>query len=310
LEEEPGQNWGITAAASPRTHPAVKNGWLPAGLHGQWVINGIGVIIRAGHQLLIAVLSDGQPTHNAGIAQAQAAARAAASAITSMTTRSDAPAPEEGMMNDSTRVMRRPRQARPIATRTAAAIIATAALALLAAACSGSPSSTGSGGSPNAAGPTSAGGSTDTPSAVAYSHCVRSHGVPNYPDPGSDGQIPKGNAQHFGVSSSQLQTAQSACQHLLPATGAFAQQARQCFSAGDCPAALVQQILTAERKFAQCMRSHGVSNWPDPSLDSEGRPIFNLVPVGITHSEVHSPPIATKMTECQRLDPAPGAMAA
>lgn len=79
---QPGQNWGITAAASPRTHPAVKNGWLPAGPHGQWVINSIGVITHAGHQLLIAVLSDSQPTHNAGIAQVQAAARAAASAIT------------------------------------------------------------------------------------------------------------------------------------------------------------------------------------------------------------------------------------
>jgi hypothetical protein len=212
-------------------------------------------------------------------------------------------------MNDSTRVLRRPRRAWPPAARTAAAVIATAALALLAA-CSGSSSSTGSGGSPNAAGATSAGGSTASPSAVAYSDCVRSHGVPNFPDPDPrTGGIPKGNAQQFGVSSSQLQTAQSACQHLLPSTGSLQQQAQQCFTAGDCPQVLVQQILTAERKFARCMRSHGVPNWPDPSLDSEGRPIFNLVPVGITHSEVHSPPISTKMIECQRLDPAPGAMA-
>jgi hypothetical protein len=206
-------------------------------------------------------------------------------------------------MNDGTAVMRRPWQAWPRTARTAAAIIATAALALLAA-CSGSPSSsTGSGGSPNAA------GSSSSPSAVAYSSCVRSHGVPNFPDPGSDGQVPKGSAQQLGVSSSRLQTAQSACRHLLPTTGSLLQQAQQCFMAGDCPAALVQQILTAERRFAQCMRSHGVANWPDPSMDSQGRPIFNLVPVGITHSEVHSPPISTKMTECQRLDPSPGAMA-
>jgi beta-lactamase class A len=79
---QPGQDWGITAAASPGTHPAVKNGWLPGGQHGQWVINSFGVITHAGHQLLIAILSDGQPTQNAGVAQAQAAAKAAASAIT------------------------------------------------------------------------------------------------------------------------------------------------------------------------------------------------------------------------------------
>jgi hypothetical protein len=79
---QPGQNWGITAAASPATQPAVKNGWLPAGPHGQWVINSIGVITHAGHQLLIAILSDGQPAQNVGIAQVETAARAAASAIT------------------------------------------------------------------------------------------------------------------------------------------------------------------------------------------------------------------------------------
>lgn len=79
---EPGQNWGIAAAGSHATDPAVKNGWLPAGTHGQWVINSIGVVTHGGHQLLIAILSDGQPTQNAGIAQVETAARAAASAIT------------------------------------------------------------------------------------------------------------------------------------------------------------------------------------------------------------------------------------
>jgi beta-lactamase class A len=79
---QPGQQWGITAAASHDTHPAVKNGWLPGRPRGQWVINSIGVIAHAGHQLLIAILSDGQPTQNAGIAQIETAARAAASAIT------------------------------------------------------------------------------------------------------------------------------------------------------------------------------------------------------------------------------------
>jgi hypothetical protein len=137
---------------------------------------------------------------------------------------------------------------------------------------------------------------------------MRSNGVPNYPDPGSDGGLPKGNAQQFGVSDSQLQAAQSNCQHLLPTGGSFQQQAQQCISAGDCPPALVQQMLTADRKFAQCMRSHGVPNWPDPTIGSEGGPIFNLIPADITHSETHSPPISTKIAECLRLDPAPAGL--
>jgi hypothetical protein len=38
-----------------------------------------------------------------------------------------------------------------------------------------------------------------TQQAVAYSHCMRSHGVPRYPDPYSDGQLPKVGAQQLGV---------------------------------------------------------------------------------------------------------------
>jgi hypothetical protein len=79
---EPAQAWGITAAAAAHTRPAVKNGWLPVGPDGQWVINSIGVIRHAGRRLDIVVLSSGQPSEAAGISQVQAAARAAAAAIT------------------------------------------------------------------------------------------------------------------------------------------------------------------------------------------------------------------------------------
>jgi hypothetical protein len=78
---EPAQAWGITAAATAHTRPAVKNGWLPLGPDGQWVINSIGVVRHAGQRLDIAVLSSGQPSEAAGIRQAQAGARAAAAAI-------------------------------------------------------------------------------------------------------------------------------------------------------------------------------------------------------------------------------------
>jgi hypothetical protein len=79
---EPGENWGVTAAAGRRTQPAVKNGWLPDGPLGLWVINSIGVITHHGQRLLVAVLSSGQPSEQAGISQVQAAAAAAAAAIT------------------------------------------------------------------------------------------------------------------------------------------------------------------------------------------------------------------------------------
>src|SRR5580693_3572352 len=178
-----------------------------------------------------------------------------------------------------------------------AAIIATAALALLAAACSSTPSPAGSGGSP------AAGGSGTSPSAVAYSHCIRANGVPNFPDPPSGGQVPKADPQELGVSSSRLQAAQRDCQHLYPTNGgAIGASLRQCEETGDCPQAMVQRVLNSMRMVARCMRSHGVPNWPDPSVDSEGRPDFNLLHV---HGfDPNSPQINNKMNECGHAMPA------
>jgi hypothetical protein len=75
------QAWGVSAAATPGTSSAVKNGWLPGGSRTTWVINSIGVIHDDGYELLVAVLSNDQPSESAGIAQAEAAARAVVSAI-------------------------------------------------------------------------------------------------------------------------------------------------------------------------------------------------------------------------------------
>jgi len=201
---------------------------------------------------------------------------------------------DEGTTNHSTDLARRPRAARPPTARVAAAIIGTATLALLAAGCSGSPSSTAARGSPNS-------DPSSSPSQVHYSDCMRSHAVPRYPDP-SDGQLPKGGAQAFGVSSSVFSEAQSACHHLLPNAGSFQVQASQCMLAGDCPPAVVQQMLAIDRKFARCMRSHGVPNWPDPTIGLAGSPGFNLARVGITHAQSHSAPMSNTIAECQRME--------
>jgi hypothetical protein len=137
---------------------------------------------------------------------------------------------------------------------------------------------------------------------------MRSHGVPKYPDPGSGGQLPKGGAQAFGVSDSQFQAAQRTCQHLLPTGGSFDEQTRECIQAGNCPPALVQQMLTDDRKFAQCVRSHGVPNWPDPTLDSNGAPVFRISAAGITRSQTRSSPMENKIMACLNTDPAAAAL--
>ena len=184
-------------------------------------------------------------------------------------------------MNHSTRIMRRPRQASPSAVRTAAAITTTA-LALLTAACSSSPSSTGSGGSSNA------GRSANTQVGINYASCMRSHGVPSYPDPNRSNELPNGlpkvSSEELGVSSSQYQAAQNDCARLLPNGG----QQTQTQS---------QQDLSAMRRFAQCMRSHGVPTWPDPTSGSAGWG-FNLL--NVQGFDPNSTEIDNKMNICGR----------
>jgi hypothetical protein len=121
---------------------------------------------------------------------------------------------------------------------------------------------------------------------------MRSKGLPNFPDPqpSSNGKFP--SAQDLGVSDSQYQTAENACQQLLP-VGANDQF----------PPAEVQQLLIGMRQFSQCMRSHGVANWPDPSINSSGQPFFNVSGQGITRAQTHSSGLESKMTECQHLLP-------
>ena len=196
------------------------------------------------------------------------------------------PALPVGVMNHSTRVMRRPWRAWLLAARDAAAVIASAALVLSAAACGGSPPSTGSGGS------TSAGGSPNS-QLLAFSQCMRSNGVPNFPDPqAGSSNVKFPGAQQLGVSSSRYQAAQNACQHLLPA-GADDQF----------PPAEVPLLLSGMRTFSQCMRSHGIQNWPDPMVGPQGSPVFDLGAVGISRSESLSSRFQTTIAACQHLLP-------
>jgi len=185
-------------------------------------------------------------------------------------------------MNASTRGVCRAWRAWPPGARTAAAIIATAAVALPAAACGETT-------------PVTSNLPPASPQAklLAFSRCMRSHGVPNFPDPqpGADNAKSPGAGQ-LRVSPSQLNAAERACQHLLPpgVDDHF-------------PPAEVQLLLPGMRRFSRCVRSHGVPNWPDPSIDSEGRPVFVLSAHGFTLQQAHSPRITHTVDECQHLLP-------
>src|SRR5215472_19215811 len=124
---------------------------------------------------------------------------------------------------------------------------------------------------------------------------MRSHGVPDYPDANGSGQLPKitpANEAQLGVSDSRFQVAQTACQHLWPYQGPTAAEARQ--------------ELADAVKFARCMRSHGVPNWPDPRTDPDsGRAEFvlSISRVGFDPRSP-SPQILAKAHVCERGIPA------
>jgi len=121
-------------------------------------------------------------------------------------------------------------------------VVAVAAVSLLAAGCGGGSSTTAA--------------TTPQNGLVAYSHCIRSHGVPSFPDPAANEGIPK---DKIPVANPRLAGASSACEHLMPAGGLG-------------PQATAQQLRTRlvdELSFARCMRAHGTAHFPDPSADSE-----------------------------------------
>ena len=175
-----------------------------------------------------------------------------------------------------------------------AIILAAAALAVLATACSGGPKPAG--------GSSGAGTTATLPSAVAYSHCMRTHGVPDFPDPTGTGQVPKADAQQLRISGPRLQAAEQDCQHLYPTAsgGSVQQQEQRCYVAGDCPPALTARMMSAALRFSRCMRAHGVPNFPDPT-DSQGDIVFDASAHGISDSMSHAPQFEAKLNTCQRL---------
>lgn len=75
------QRWGVSAADSDDSGYALKNGWLPRSATGLWDINSIGEVQHDGRTLLVAVLSGGHLSEQAGISLVERVAAAAAKAV-------------------------------------------------------------------------------------------------------------------------------------------------------------------------------------------------------------------------------------
>jgi hypothetical protein len=129
---------------------------------------------------------------------------------------------------------------------------------------------------------------------------MRSNGVPNYPDPaGSNetpGGLPKVGPQQLGVSTSRFEATATTCRHLLPA--------------GDqATSATTRRTLRKLVGFARCMRSHRVSNWPDPTASPSTAVAMGAPPYmfqmqglqGLDGAGAFSPQITSALHECFHL---------
>jgi len=142
-----------------------------------------------------------------------------------------------------------------------------------------------------AAGSTGGGESSAGSQAVAYGACMRSHGVPNFPDPHISSS---GNEVKVAVrvtpaitGNPKFKSAQQACSKLLPGGGPGSGPNHQ----------ISPQEQSQYLKAAACIRSHGVPHFPDPTFSGGG--------VHIEHHGLNerSPAFKAAVHACESLIP-------
>lgn len=91
---------------------------------------------------------------------------------------------------------------------------------------------------------------------LRYSDCMRSQGVSNFPDPAVGGGFDMRALGSTVLSSPAFASAQKACAKLQPG--------------GPKPPQITSHQIYEMAAKASCIRRHGFSNFPDPSLSGNG----------------------------------------
>jgi hypothetical protein len=91
-----------------------------------------------------------------------------------------------------------------------------------------------------------------TATGAKFAACMRKHGVTNFPDPNSQGVITLHSGMGIDPTSPGFTSARTACQKLLP-------------NGGQPTPAQVAQRQQQMLAFSNCMRAHGLKDFPDPS---------------------------------------------
>ncbi|MFC5182949.1 hypothetical protein [Actinomadura harenae] len=123
-----------------------------------------------------------------------------------------------------------------------------------------------------------------------FAKCMREHGV-DMKDPGDDGRITMMQSKGApGGGEQAMQAAQKACQHLMPNGGK--------------PKQASPQDIDRLRKYAQCMRGHGIS-MEDPGSDGGIRIRMTGPPQGSQNGgdPANDPTLKAAQEACKQFQP-------
>jgi hypothetical protein len=106
-------------------------------------------------------------------------------------------------------------------------------------------------------------GSSGYGAKLEFSMCMRTHGVPSFPDPSPNGA-------GAGERSSSLDgiVIPSTIDMQSPAFQAAVRSCRQVLTGGSPPPAITERQKQAALATARCIRRHGFPSWPDPTFSS------------------------------------------
>jgi hypothetical protein len=119
----------------------------------------------------------------------------------------------------------------------------------------------GSSTSPTGGASTSASAASAVESGVAFARCIRSHGVPSFPDPKVSGQTVRMGSPSI-LRSPAFQSAAHSCQRLLPKGPPSSEP----------PSPQTQSRML---EVSACMRKHGIAGFRDPSTSPPSNPAAN-----------------------------------
>jgi len=117
--------------------------------------------------------------------------------------------------------------------------------------------------SSESSGSSSEGAANPQQALIAFAKCMRSNGLPNFPDPNGSGGFAFHASAEMNPSSPAFKAAQAKCRKLMPGGGPPGPGSTTNPS---------PQTLARFLSIARCMRGHGIYDFPDPRTSVPSNP--------------------------------------